>query len=357
MSIQFLPSDEQRMLRESVHRWVQPIDVRQCPDFTATWQQIAEMGWLAAGLPEEAGGLGGDLYDTAIIAEELGAGLVRVPFVDVTALSSQVLLAVAPQRLATVVSGESVTLVAHDEPDSRGDPEWTRTTARQQSGTWLLSGQKSGVVGAPHAHSLICTATVAGSGLSFFELQQPAAVLQPYQTFDDRPAGDLLLQEAPARLLGAQGVALPVLEAALDCALVIESAESVGAMQKAFELTRDYLATRKQYGQRIGDFQALRHLLADMYIELEQARSMVLRGLDALRQSNSRQRSAVASATKARVAQSGLRVAGQAIQLHGGIGLAQEHPVGHFFNRLLAFNQRHGTAEEHVVRFADLTRG
>jgi alkylation response protein AidB-like acyl-CoA dehydrogenase len=204
---------------------------------------------------------------------------------------------------------------------------------------------------------LICTAEVAGSGLSLFELQQPAAALQSYRTFDDRPAADLRLESGSARLVGPLGGALPLIERALDFALVIESAEALGAMQRAFDLTREYLLTRHQYGQRIGDFQALRHLLADMFIELEQARSIVLRGLDSLSDANPRARSAMAAATKARVAQAGLHVTGQAIQLHGGIGVAQEHPVGHFFNRLVAFNQRHGTADAHVVRFAELSRG
>lgn len=357
MSIQFLPTDEQRMLRDSVRRWVQPLDVRQAPEVSVTWKQLAQMGWLAAGLPESLGGLDGGLHEIAIIAEELGAGLARAPYVDVVSLTAQVLLAVAPERLAALASGETLILLAHDEPESRGDPGWIHTVATPATGNqqWHLTGTKSAIIGAPAAQSIICTAEVAGIGLSFFELLRPAAALQAYQTFDDRPAGDLDLRAAPARLLGTVGSALPVVRRAMDVALVIESAESLGAMQKAFDLTRDYIATRKQYGQRIGDFQALRHLLANMYIELEQARSMVLRGLAELSRPDATAQSAMAAATKARVAQAGLQVCAQAIQLHGGIGIAEEYPVGHYFNRLVAFNQRHGSAEEHVVRFAELT--
>ena len=357
MSLQFLENEEQQMLRDSVRRWARTLDVTQGAAFASTWKHLAEMGWLAAGLPEAAGGLGGSVYDTAIIAEELGAGLVRAPFVDATALSAQVLLAVAPEYLPELASGERLVLVAHDEPESRGDPGWIRTHATRGCGAddWRLTGAKSAVIGAPDAQTVLCTAAVDGSGLSFFELQEPAAALQAYQTFDDRPAGDMLLQEAPARLLGSPGTALPVIERAFDFALVIESAEALGALQKAFELTRDYVATRRQYGQPIGDFQAVRHRLADMFIELEQARSMVLRGLSALTLEDPRARSAMAAATKARVAQAGLYVGGQSLQLHGGIGMAEEYPVGHYFNRLVAFNQRHGTADVHVARFAHLS--
>jgi alkylation response protein AidB-like acyl-CoA dehydrogenase len=148
--------------------------------------------------------------------------------------------------------------------------------------------------------------------------------------------------------------ALPAVRGALDHALVIESAEALGAMQRAFELTREHLLNRRQFGQRIGDFQALRHRLADMLIELEQARSMVLSGLDALSESDARTRSLRAAATKARVAQAGTFVTAQAIQLHGGIGVTQEYPVGHYFKRLVAFEQRHGSAAVQVARVAEM---
>jgi alkylation response protein AidB-like acyl-CoA dehydrogenase len=141
--------------------------------------------------------------------------------------------------------------------------------------------------------------------------------------------------------------------AAYDCALVYESAEAVGAMQSILELTREYLLTRKQYGQLIGEFQALRHRIADMFIEVEQARSMV-RGLDALTCESANERSALAAATKARVAQAGLYVGAQGIQLHGGIGVTNEYPLGHYYKRLLAFNQRHGGGAAQARRYAAL---
>lgn len=354
MSSSYILSDEQQMLRDSVRRWVQPQDVRASTPFDTIWKHMADMGWLAAGLPEESGGLGGSAMDYAIIAEELGRGLARVPYVEAVTMTAQVLLSVAPDRLPALVAGEVLTVIAHDEPDSRGDPEWTGCRAVRRDAGWSLTGIKSAVLGAPEAQAIICTAQVDGAGLTFFEVEEAGVTLDAYKTIDDRSSADVRLRDALARPLGALGSALPIVKRALDYALVVESAEAVGAMTRAFELASDYLTTRRQFGQRIADFQALRHLLADMFIELEQARSMMMRGAAALDAAEIPVREAQAAATKAFVAKAGLYVTGQSIQLHGGIGMTLEYPVGHFFNRLVAFNQRHGTADAHITRFAGL---
>lgn len=356
MDTRFIPSDEQHMLRDSVRRWAEQLEPRKPEAFEAAWTQFKEMGWLMAGLPEAAGGLGGTVYDSAIIAEELGRSLVRAPYVEVAVTAAQLLLDVSPDRVAPVALGETRPLLAHEELQARGDPGWVRVRAVQEADTWCVSGRKTAVLGAPHADTLLVSAMVEGAGVTLFELPAADPPLRVYTTIDDRPCGELLLDRTPAMPLGPIGAALPGIRRALDHALVIESAEALGAMQRAFELTRDYLLTRRQYGQRIGDFQALRHRLADMFVEVEQARSMVLRGLEALALPDGRTRSRYAAATKARVAQSGLFVTAQAIQLHGGIGVTDEYLIGHYFKRLVAFNQRRGTADVHVERFAELSR-
>jgi alkylation response protein AidB-like acyl-CoA dehydrogenase len=357
VGVRFLASEEQMILRESVDRWVRELDPRRPSPPSATWRHLVEMGWLAAGLPETCGGLGGDAYDLAIIAEQLGRGLVRAPFVDAVTTSAEVLMAVEPGALPALVLGEHLTLIAHDEPGSRGDLGWCSTRAAHGADGWRLCGRKSAVLGAPDADRIVCTAIVEEAGMSFFELEAPSRSMRAYTTIDDRRSADLYLDRASARLVGPLGGALPVMKRARDASLVIESAEALGAMQRAFELTREHLLTRRQYGQRIGDFQALRHLIADMFIELEQARSMVLRGVDALGGDDARLRGALAAATKARVVQAGLHVTAQAIQLHGGVGMTEEYPVGHFFKRLLAFNLRHGAADAHLARYYALTHG
>ncbi len=131
-------------------------------------------------------------------------------------------------------------------------------------------------------------------GVALFELAASVAPLTTHTTFDDRSAGTLQLDRTPAGLLAAPETAHPALAATLDLRLVLESAEVLGAMERALELTRDYLLTRKQYGQLIGDFQALRHRLADMFIETEQARSLILRGLGAVVDGDAAQRARIA---------------------------------------------------------------
>jgi alkylation response protein AidB-like acyl-CoA dehydrogenase len=355
MSAGYVLSEEQHMLRDSVRKWVQPLDVRVARPLQADWAHFADMGWLAAGLPEEWGGLGGSALDYAIIAEELGRGLLRIPYVEVVTTTAQVLLSVAPERLPFLATGEMLTVIAHDEPDSRGDPEWTRCRAVRRGEGWSLTGTKSAVMGAPDAASIVCTAIVDGVGLTFFELAKSDIVIDSFNSIDNRSSADVHLRDVPAKPLGPLGCALPIIKRAIDHALVIESAEAVGAMTRSFELATEYLTTRRQFGQRIGDFQVLRHLLADMFIDLEQARSMVMRGAAALESDNARMREAMAAATKAFVAKAGMHVTGQSIQLHGGIGMTLEYPAGHYFNRLLAFSQRHGTADAHVNRFSALS--
>lgn len=356
MSVRFLPSGEQEMLRDSVRRWVSQFDPRKAEPGDAAWRQFAEMGWLMAGLPEAAGGLGGDAYDAAIIAEELGRGLVRAAFVDVAVTAAQVLLALAPERTTALLEGRQRVVLAHDELEARGDPAWVSTQAVRDTAGWRLSGGKTAILGASQASSVLVSARVEGAGITLFELAASSPALRAFTTIDDRPCAELLLRNEPAVAVGPIGGAAAAIARALDHALIVESAEALGAMQRAFELTRDYLLTRRQFGRRIGDFQALQHRLADMFIELEQARSMILRALGALASVDAVSRSLYAAATKARVAQAGSFVTAQAIQLHGGIGVTEEYVVGHYFKRLLAFNQRHGSGAAHVERFAELSR-
>ena len=354
MPIQFIPSEVQTMLRDGLRRWGAERDVREAEDFAQTWQFAAEQGWLMAGFAEELGGLGGDAFDMAIIAEEFGRALMRAPYVEV-AVAAAVLARLAPDRVAEVTGGKSRPLLAHDEPDARGDHDWVSTRAVAEGDGWLLTGRKSGIVGAGHADNFLVTARIADDGMALFEVAAGAAPLQAYRTFDDRSAGSLRLDGTRAVLLAAPDAAAPALSAALDQRLILEAAEVLGAMERAQEITREYLLTRKQYGHVIGLFQALRHRIADMFIETEQARSIVLRGLGALLDDEPTERALMAAAVKARVAQAALFVCGNAIQLHGGIGVTDEYPVGHFFKRALAFDQRHGGSARQVERFAELS--
>ena len=349
MNAAFLETEEQTMLRDSVRRWLAERDVREAEDASA-WTYGAEQGWLMAGLPEEAGGIGGAARDSGIIAEELGRGLVRSGFVEAGMVGAHLLRAVSDVRAGSVAAGEVRPILAHDEPNMRGRFDAVAARARPAEGGWRLTGRKSGLVG--EGDTLIVSAVEDDGALSLFELAAADAPLRRYTTIDDRPGGDLLLVDTPATLLLEGEAASAALSAAIDRALVLESAEALGAIQGAFDLTRSYLMTRRQYDQLIGNFQALRHRLADMFIEMEQARSILAVGLAALDRDDPTERGRLAAATRARVAQAGLFVGGQAIQLHGGIGVTDEYPVGHYYKRLVAFAARHGGEACQVERFA-----
>lgn len=350
MAIRFLPTEEQVMFRDVARRWVEQ-EHDAAGDPAVHWAQFAELGWLMIGLPEAAGGLGGDAYDVAILAEELGRGRVRAPFVEITGPAAQVLLALAPARAPALAIGQARPLLAHDEFEARGDQDWVKTQATRAGDGWRLTGRKTGLVGAPFADGFLVTART-DTGVSLFLVEPTPQILTPFTSIDDRPAGELRLERTSATLLADN--AMPAVRRALDYGLVLESAEALGVMQAALELTRDYLLTRVQYGRPLAEFQVLRHRLTDMFIEVEQARSIVLRGLAALVEDGS-DRAALAAATRARVAAASRFVGAQAVQLHGGIGVTEEYPVGHMFKRLIAYESRHGTAPVQLERFAALT--
>mgnify|MGYP001019216766 CR=1 FL=1 len=347
----FIPTEEQQMLRDSVRRWA-----ASDRGTGSAWPHFAEMGWLMAALPEGAGGLGGGLEAGAVIAEELGRGLVPDPYVDIAIVAAQLLLKMAPDRVAGIADGTFRPILAHDEAEARGDPAWVRTRAVGSGDEWRLTGRKTGLVGLADADTLLVSAVAEGHGLTLFELTVGAAALKRYDTVDRRVGGELILDGTPAAPIGPLGQAEPALLHARDCALVLESAEAVGGMAHVLQLTRDYLLTRKQFGRPIGDFQALRHRLADMFIHLEQARALVVRGVAALDDPSPRERSRIAAATKARAAQAAAYVGANGIQLHGGIGVTEEYPVGHYFRRFTAFAQRHGSGEVQIERFAALSQ-
>lgn len=352
MDLNFLPTEEQQMLRDSVRRWAAARDVREAGDENADWAYGSEQGWLMAGLPEEAGGLGGTDFDSAIVAEELGRALVRAPFVESGMVAAHLSLALSAGRAEEVAMGSVRPALAHDEPSMRGRYFELQTKAIEDDG-WKLTGRKTGILGTPT--TFFVTAVMPDGGIGLFEIGAENAPLRKYETVDGRSGAELLLDATPASLLLEGESARESLASAIDRTLVLESAEALGAMEAAFEMTRQYLLTRKQYGQLIGDFQALRHRLADMFIELEQARSMVHVGLAGLASDSSKDRARSAAATRARVAQAGLFVSGQAIQLHGGIGVTEEYPVGHFYKRIVAFAARHGGDAAQVERFAALS--
>jgi len=365
--MEFESTPEQEAIADSVRNFVKrEYDFEQRQALAAStdglsrdnWATYAELGWLGAGLSEDAGGYGGSSVEYAIIAEQLGKALALEPFVaTVTTLKTLEALGTAPQakELAErIVTGETIAILAHGEAAARGDPRIVEAVAAHANGVWTISGRKSLIVGAPGADLLLVSAGV-DEGLGLFVVPRDANGLHisPYRTVDNFRVADLGFDSVAAEPIATGTTVLPAIEIGIDHGTVTLCAEAVGAMDAALWMTRDYLKTRQQFGQPIGNFQALQHRMADMLIQCELARSMLFQGLHALGLEDNARRRGV-SATKVTIAEAGLFVGRQAIQLHGAIGMTEECAIGHYYKRLFAIAHLHGDGDTHLERFASL---
>ena len=370
-------TDDQRMLQEGAARYFEKSYefkrrlelARTGGGFSrATWQEFADMGWLAAAMPEQHGGLGFGPIELAIIAEEIGRHLVLEPFTACGVLPASIVMNVGSEAqkevlLPQIASGEQLIAVACSEPEARGSAMHVSCSAeRAADGVWRLDGRKSLVVGAPVADSFLVVARSGGQpadsgGLSVFWLTRdtPGLRLEPYVLVDGTPAADLVLDGAvvpAAALLGDAGAAADGVQRAIDEAIVVQCAETVGGVEDVLALCADYLKTRRQFGVPIGSFQALQHRMADMAIEATQARASLHRGLQSLTTGVPARTSIDVSGVKAQVARSARFVTQQGIQLHGGYGITEEYRVGHHWRRQLLADSLFGNASFHLARYA-----
>ncbi|MFJ4452734.1 acyl-CoA dehydrogenase family protein [Pseudomonas sp. NPDC089392] len=374
-------SDEQRMLQENARRFMERDYAFSRRRAIATsggfepqvWREFADMGWLAAGIPEAFGGVGFGPVETAILAEEMGRGLLLEPYLHGCLLPAAVLRHCADEAqqaelLPAIGSGEILMAVACSEPESRGDVAWVTTTAQRRGDGYILNGHKSAVVCAAQSDRLLVVARTAGEpasieGLSLFVLERdtPGMSLETVRLLDGTPAADLRLDNAvvPAdALLGREGHAYVGLQRAIDELIVHQCAEIVGGMEDVLALCADYLKIRKQFGVPIGSFQALQHRMADMAIETMQARASLHRGLAMLAgEAPVHERSAQISGCKAQVMRGAKFVTAQGIQLHGGYGLTEEFRVGHHYRRLVLSNAWWGGLEYHLARYTRSIQG
>ncbi|MBP8306767.1 MAG: acyl-CoA dehydrogenase family protein [Burkholderiaceae bacterium] len=365
--------EQLRMLRESAIDVVaRGIDTKRLrarrgtvPGYDAAYlRQMTDMGWLGLLVPEAHGGLGLGLTEMATVLQELGKGLMADPLPAV-ALATQVLVhaqgwAGAGERLAALARGEALAAVAWQEGLGGIDPAALDTTAVAEGSGWRLSGRKRFVAGAAAAAGFIVSARGAsGVGLFWVGADTPGASLALEWRADETPIGVLILDKVPVAASavicapGAQG--LPALQRALDETAVLASAEMLGVMEAALQMTLAYLRTRVQFGKPIGSFQALQHKAADLYVQQELLRAVLqdaLRGLapgaDPLAVAQ------VASRCKARASDAGLRTLREVIQLHGAIGYTDEHDAGLYLKRALVLSAWLGNASAHRNRFAAL---
>lgn len=330
------------------------------------WATFAELGWLGAFLAEEEGGYGGGAVEAAIIMEEFGRALVVEPFLSLAILVTQTLVGSGDPRsldlVQALVAGESHIALAHSEPQARGRIEHVVTRAEAIGDGWRLSGRKSLVIGAPFADRLLVSARTSGNdsdreGISLFLMPAdlPGVERIDVRLADGSRASEILFDKVNLTadaVLGVIGEGYAALDRGHAHAIIGLCAEAVGAMDGALWMTRDYLQTREQFGKPLGSFQSLQHRMAEMLIELELSRSILYRALAHIDASPEDRAHAMAVA-KVQVSKSLKFVGGQAIQLHGGIGVTEEYKVGHYFKRLTFLDNLFGQSQLHLDRMAE----
>ena len=333
------------------------------------WRGLVELGVPALLVPTGAGGLGYGPIETYALMEAAGPHLLLEPVFASAVLATLVLekLGGAGERLlGELARGARIATLAHFERDSRFELEPVATRAEREGSAWRLDGQKSLVLQAGLADVLLVSARLgaAGSGaggLALFEVPrtQPGVRLREYALVDGQRAAEVGLEavSVPAAACIATGEPVPrALELAVAEASAALGAEAVAIMQAVLGATIEYLRTRQQFGQPIGRFQALQHRVADMRVQLEQARSMSLLAALRCRSDDTAERRRAVSGAKALIGEASRFIGQQAIQLHGGMGMTDELQVSHWFKRLTAIDLWFGDSDTHLERYLVLMR-
>lgn len=370
----FSYNEEQSMLRESLHGWLSKhydfddwkknVGQTERPR-NVHWKSFADMGWLALTIPEEHGGLGFSAHEQVLVGEAFGAHLVAEPYLSSAVLCSRLIEAAATEDqksrwLPKIAAGDLTFAFAADEPAMRFNLESVETTAELLDGVFVLNGQKSFVLNAPSADLLLVVAKQdkkAGKGdLAIFVVDPSKAgcTVKPFRTVDDREAAVVTFENAQAEeMLGEADAATDGIDLAIDAGVVYLCAEGLGAMSRLIDQTCEYVKVRKQFGQPIGNFQSLQHRIVEMRVQLEQARALTLLAASKL-DGPYVQRARTTSAAKVAAGKAARFVGRNAIQLHGGIGMTDELPIGHLFKRLLMVETLLGDIEFHQKRFTGL---
>ena len=311
------------------------------------WKQLAETGILGLGFdPEEAG-----QAEVITVLTEVGRRLAPEPVIH-AALGPGAIIAeigndAQKELLGEVAEGERLLAFAHLEPGARGTLHDTiATTAAQQGDSWVLTGHKNPVLAGDCADTLVVSAKLPDGGVGLFLVDSEEVDRHPYRTFDGQRGAQIDLDNAVGEPLGDGGDASTAISHAIVRIQSSLNAEAVGAMEEALRLTTDYLKQRKQFGVTLNTFQTLTQRSADMYVSLELARSMNLYA--GLSVADGNYDPVIAARAKLQIARSGRHISQEAIQLHGGIGVTNEYPVGHYAARLTAIDHTLGSAQDQL---------
>jgi len=351
-------SDDQEQLRDAVRKWVDKgygferrRDIVKAGGFSReAYGELAGLGLTGLYVAEDDGGLGMGPIEGMVVMEELGRGIVLEPLAQAL-IAGGVVSGYAAQDLRAdwlpgIASGEKLVVLAWQERKARYQVDVCAAKAAKSQSGWALSATKSIVPAGDQADAFLVPATVEGKIALFLVARDAAGVAtRGYGTQDGSRAAELSLQDAPARLVTLDGLA--ALEHAVDIGIAAACAEAVGVLDKTLAVTVEYMNQRKQFGVTIASFQALRHRVADMKMQLELARSMSYYASLKLNAPADERRRALARA-KVQLGVSMRFVGQQAVQLHGGIGVTDEYIVSHYFKKLTQLEMSFGDTLHHL---------
>lgn len=333
-----------------------------------TWKKMAELGWLGLPFPESAGGFGGTFVDIAVLLEQFGTTLVPEPYVASVLLAGMAIAKLGnnlqcDQFLGPLINGDTSLAFAHAERGNRFEATWVETTATRDGDDYILKGEKVFVLNGHAADVFVVSARTSGNvndadGLSLFAIPRSAAGLssKTVQTLDSQKTSIVVLDGVRVSAndrLGDEGQAASVIDEVLDIGAAAACAEGLGIMRTALAMTVDYLKTREQFGVKIGTFQVLQHRAVDMFVRTELARGTSILANLSVANTDVTERHNAVSAAKVELALCGRFVTQQAIQLHGGIGITDEHDIGLYFKRMHALNTLFGDEDFHVARYSN----
>jgi pimeloyl-CoA dehydrogenase small subunit len=370
-------SEEQRLLKESVDGLLtDAYEFEQRKKYMkeqggwskAIWTKLAEQGLLGLPFAEADGGFGAGAVETMIVMEALGKALVLEPYLATVVIGGGFLRhgASAAQKAAHmsgIIDGSKTFAFAQLEKNSRYDLGDISTSAKKKGHGWVIDGEKFVVVNGENADTLIVTARTKGgqrdkTGIGVFLVPSAAKGVgkKGYPTQDGLHAADITftgVEVGSDAAIGDGENALALIERVVDEARTAMCAEAVGAMDESLKMTVEYLKTRKQFGVAIGSFQSLQHRAADMFVAVEQARSMSMFATMATDFDDPAERAKAVAAAKVQIGKSGKFVGQQSIQLHGGIGMTQEAKIGHYFKRLTMIESTFGDTDYHLRRVTE----
>jgi alkylation response protein AidB-like acyl-CoA dehydrogenase len=367
-------SEEQVMLRDSVARFIQDdydFDTRRRIAASEegmsreNWKTFAELGWLSIPFAEDHGGYGGSAVDVMLLMEQFGRGLVLEPYLATVVLFGGLLEKAGSEEqkgefIPRIIAGECLGAFAWLERQSRFELADVKTTARQEGAGYLLNGEKVVVFNGANADYLIVSARTGGEqsdrqGISLFLVPADAAGVErlSYRMMDGQLVANVVLSnvEIPAAsLVGGAGDGYPLIEALVLEANLALAAEAMGIMETLNAKTVEYTKTREQFGVAISSFQALQHRMVDTFMAAEQTRSLLYRAVCALSDEQEDVATAV-HALKVMVDRAGRHIFGEAIQLHGGMGITDELDIGHYAKRLMMISTTFGNGDYHQAQF------